>query len=141
VSGSAQAARLASELRLVLGQLVRRLRVDNTYPVAQMAVLSRLDRGGPTTASTLAGEQHVRPQSMAETLAEMDRLGLVERTPDASDRRRVVVTMTDAGRTHLNADRRRREGWLAEAIATELSDDERRTLREAVALLQRVANR
>jgi hypothetical protein len=39
----------------------------------------------------------------------------------------------------LEADRRDREGWLASAIAGELSGAERRQLAHAVELLRRVA--
>jgi len=51
---STQVVKGASELRLVLGQLVRRLRAEYSFPVAQASVLSRLDREGAQTASALA---------------------------------------------------------------------------------------
>jgi DNA-binding MarR family transcriptional regulator len=138
---TAQAARTASELRLVVGQLIRRLRVEHTFPQSQIQVLSRLDRLGPATASTLAAESHVRPQSMGETIAELHRAGLVDRSPDPTDGRRILVAITDRGQEELNEDRRRREGWLAEAIAGELSDDERKTLAAALPLLRRLTQR
>jgi DNA-binding MarR family transcriptional regulator len=136
---TAQAARTASELRLVVGQLIRRLRVEHTFPLTQIQVLSRLDRLGAATASTLAAESHVRPQSMGETIAELHRAGLVDRSPDPTDGRRILVAITDRGREELNEDRRRREGWLAEAIAAELSDDERKAVDRALPLLRRLA--
>jgi DNA-binding MarR family transcriptional regulator len=135
---TAQAARTASELRLVVGQLIRRLRVEHTFPQSQIQVLSRLDRLGPATASTLAAESHVRPQSMGETIAELHRAGLVDRSPDPTDGRRILVAITDRGQEELNEDRRRREGWLAEAIAGELSDDERKAVDRALTLLRRL---
>ena len=52
----------ASELRIVLGQLVRRLRREYSFPVAQASVLSRLDREGAQTTSELAAAERVRPQ-------------------------------------------------------------------------------
>ena len=136
---TAKAARTASELRLVLGQLIRRLRAERTVPLTQITVLSRLDRVGPGTASALAVDSHVRPQSMGETIAEMHRAGLVERSPDPTDGRRILVSITDLGRERLAEDRRRREDWLAEAIAAELSDEERETLASVVPLLGRLA--
>jgi DNA-binding MarR family transcriptional regulator len=129
----------ASELRIVLGQLVRRLRAENRMPIAQAIVLARLERGGPATASALAGAERVRPQSMAQTIAELEAGGLVTRTPDESDRRQILVELTAEGRVMLAEDRRRRDGWLAQAIETELSGDEKRLLTEAVALLRRIA--
>jgi len=122
----------------VLGQLVRRLRSEYSFPVAQASVLSRLDREGAQTASTLAVAERVRPQSMAETLGELESAGLIERRPDPDDRRRSLVELTALGRERVLEGRGRREDWLAAAIAAELSPDEQRTLLAAVPLLRRL---
>jgi DNA-binding MarR family transcriptional regulator len=137
--GDAKLARAASDLRLVLGQLTRRLRTDNTLPVSHLAVLSRLDRTGPQTTSNLAAAEHMRPQSMAEALADLRRDGLVERTSDPADRRQVLIELTARGREFLAFERRRREDWLSRAIADELTPTEQALLVDAVAVLRRLA--
>jgi hypothetical protein len=53
----------------------------------------------------------------------------------------VLIEITDLGRQKLGEDRRRREGWLAEAIATELTADEQETLMQAVPLLRRLVGK
>lgn len=131
-------ARSASELRIVLGQLVRRLRAENTFPLSHGTVLARLEREGPQTTSVLAAAEHVRPQSMAHTIAELEAAGLVGRRPHPLDRRQILIELTDQGLDKLTEDRKRREGWLAEAIATELSADEQEILIQAVPLLRRL---
>ena len=135
---SAQVVNGAGELRLVLGQLVRRLRAEYSFPVAQATVLSRLDREGPQTASALAAAERVRPQSMAQTLAELEAAGLIERRPDPGDRRSSQIELTKEGRDRVLEGRGRREDWLAAAIAAELSPEEQRTLLAAIPLLQRL---
>ena len=75
----------ASELRVVLGQLVRLLRAEHRFPLIQGAVLGRLDREGPQSVSDLAVAEKVRPQSMAQTVAELESNGLVARRPDPAD--------------------------------------------------------
>jgi DNA-binding MarR family transcriptional regulator len=132
-------ALVASELRGVLGALIRRLRSENRLPLTQGAVLSRLDREGPRSVSELAVTERVRPQSMAQTVGDLERDGLVVRTPDPSDKRRAVVEMTAGGRATLETDRAHREGWLAQAIVEQLSPDEQAVLMEAVAVLRRLA--
>jgi DNA-binding MarR family transcriptional regulator len=129
----------ASELRIVLGQLVRRLRSENAVPTPHLTVLSRLDRGGPQTTSGLAAAERMRPQSMAQTVAELEEDGLLDRRPDTSDRRQVLLDLTDAGRSLLKEERRRRESWLTKAIAEELSPAEQKLLVDAIALLRRLA--
>jgi DNA-binding MarR family transcriptional regulator len=129
----------ASELRVVLGQLVRRLRAENTFPISHGAVLARLDREGPATTSALAVAERVRPQSMSQTIAELDSSGLVTKSPDPADGRQILIGLTDKGRAILAEDRARREGWLARTIEADLTADEQVILRQAVELLRRLA--
>jgi DNA-binding MarR family transcriptional regulator len=137
-SRSLDTARLASDLRVVLGQLMRRLRAEHRFSISHGAVLGRLDREGPRSISELASAERIRPQSMAQTVSELEAEGLLARRPDAEDRRRWLVELTDAGRVVLAADRRKREGWLAQAIAEGLSDEEQWLLSDALGLLRRL---
>src|ERR1700755_2853964 len=104
---------LAGDLRLVLGQLVRRLRSEHIFSLSQGAVLGRLDRGGVQSVSELARLERVRPQSMAQTGKELEAEALVSRRPDPDDGRRALVELTPEGLSTLEEDRRRRVGWLA----------------------------
>jgi DNA-binding MarR family transcriptional regulator len=132
---------LASDLRVVIGRLIRRLRAERRgLGLSQVTVLGRLDRGGPASISDLAAAERVRPQSMADTVASLVDAGLVARGADPGDGRRVVITLTPAGLDALTADRRVREGWLAAAIDGDLSARERRVLEQATALLARLAD-
>ena len=129
---------VASELRVVLGQLMRRLRTEHRFPLSHGAVLGRLDRQGPLSTVELASAERVRPQSMGQTLAELETQGLVSRRPDEADGRRTLLELTDAGRQTLAEDRQRREGWLTEAIEQEFSAEEQEVLAQAIPLLARL---
>ncbi len=131
--------RLASELRIVLGHLMRRLRVEHRFSLSQGAVLGRLDREGTKSIGDLALAERVRPQSMTQTISDLESDGLIARRADPADGRRILVELTDQGRQTLAADRRQREGWLARAIAEDLSAPEQRVLSQALALLRRLA--
>jgi DNA-binding MarR family transcriptional regulator len=130
---------LASRLRLALGRVVRRLRAEHRFPLSQSSVLGRLDREGPRSIGDLAACERVRPQSMTQTIADLEQLGLIERRGDPSDGRRVLVELTARGHQTLTEDRRHREGWLARAIAEDLSPREQRLLADALPLLERLA--
>jgi DNA-binding MarR family transcriptional regulator len=132
-------ALVASELRVVLGQLLRRLRAEHRLSISAAAVLGRLDRDGAQSISDLAVAERVRPQSMAQTVGELESDGLLTRRPDPRDRRRALVDLTEHGRTALEADRQRREGWLAKTIADDFSPEEQALLNRAVELLRRLA--
>jgi DNA-binding MarR family transcriptional regulator len=136
----ADVAPLASELRVVVGQLIRRLRAEQQrFSMSQGSVLGRLDREGPRSVSDLAAAERVRPQSMAQTVADLESAGMVGRRPDPDDRRRALVSLTEAGLETLLADRRQREGWLAGEIE-KLPPRDRATLARAVELLSEIAD-
>jgi len=128
----------ASELRAVLGQLMRRLRAEHRFPLMHGAVLGRLDREGPRSIGDLAASERVRPQSMAQTVAEMEDGGLVARSPDPADGRRVLVDLTAQGRTVLEEDRRHRVGWLVSAVE-QLPPADQEVLQRATGILRRLA--
>ena len=102
-------------------------------------MLGYLDRDGPRSIGELAAIESVRPQSMSQTVCELEAEGLIERRPDASDGRRTQIALTACGRAALDADRAAREGWLAKEIA-EFTPEEQETLREAVRLLNRLVD-
>jgi DNA-binding MarR family transcriptional regulator len=133
-------ALLASELRAVLGQLMRRLRTQHRFSLSQGAVLGRLDRCGTASIGDLAIAEHVRPQSMTQTIAELEADGLISRRSDPTDGRRTLIELTDRGRSTLEEDRRQRDGWLARTIAGDLSEREQHQLAGALALLRRLAD-
>jgi len=132
-------ASLASELRVVLGQLIRRLRAEHRFPISHGSVLGRLDREGPQSVSALAVAERVRPQSMAQTVGDLEGDGLVERNPDPTDGRRQLVSLTATGKDTLEADRRNREGWLVKAIE-ELPAEDQETVGRAIVLLRHLAD-
>ena len=131
---------LAHELRETLGRLVRRLRAEPGPSVGRMAVLGRLDRDGPASISDLAASERIRPQSMAQTVHDLETAGLVSRRPDPADGRRAFVELTDAGLDLLQTTRARRETWLTEALERELDGSERALVHEALVLLSRIAD-
>ncbi len=131
---------LASDLRVVLGQLVRRLRAEHRFPLTHAAVLGRLDREGPLSTVELATAERVRPQSMSQILAELEAQDLISRTPDAADRRRTLLTLTSTGHAALEEDRLRRVGWLSNAIEQGFTLEEQHKLEAALPLLARLAD-
>jgi DNA-binding MarR family transcriptional regulator len=136
----ASTADLAHELRETLGRLVRRLRTESDFPMSQMTVLGRLDRFGPASISDLAAYERVRPQSMAQTVREVEAAGWVSRRPDPDDGRRQILELTPEGLERLQANRAAREDWLTQALQRELDPAEREQLREALALVRRLSD-
>lgn len=139
---AAEAAEVATELRLVVGRIARRLRQSHAVgdlTLSEASVLARLDRDGPDSPGTLAEAERVRPQAMATTLAALEERGLVQRRPDAADGRRAVVSVTAAGRRMLANRRSESARRLAEVLEAGFTSEERQILAATLPLLDRLA--
>jgi DNA-binding MarR family transcriptional regulator len=71
-------------------------------------------------------------------IAVLEERGLVMRAPHLTDRRQVVLTVTDEGRAVVQRARRRRDEWLAKRLK-ELTPQERTTLRAAAPILEKLS--
>jgi DNA-binding MarR family transcriptional regulator len=105
-----------------------------------LGILAHLYRRGPMTPGALAAAERLQPQSLTRTLARLERQRLVARRPDEQDRRRSLLALTDAGHQVLVQDMHHRDGWLAGAMARQLTAAERDLLRIAAELMDRLAD-
>src|SRR5437016_5092869 len=99
-------AGLARDLRLAVGRVARRLRrmyvdADEGLSFLELAVLLRLDGTGPSSPGALANDEGVTAAAVAACLSRLEAHGLAVRKRAADDGRRVVVTMSAAGRRTL----------------------------------------
>jgi DNA-binding MarR family transcriptional regulator len=144
-SGQEQAAEAAAELMKSMTRLRARLRSE-TAPTqmsatwSQLTTLARIIAEGPTTASALAQAEHVRRQSMAETIAALRADGMVTAEPDPADGRRTLITATEKGRQLSTTIPAAREAWLSSIIGTLLDADEQQTLLKAATIIDRIAD-
>jgi DNA-binding MarR family transcriptional regulator len=135
--------RIATELRRGTMRLGRRLRMERPeagVPAQELGVLAHLSRRGPMTPGEIAAVERVQPQTLTRTLAELEGKGHILRQVDAEDRRRSVLSLTDAGSEALASDMRQRDAWLSLAMAGELTPTERRLLALAADLMERLAD-
>jgi DNA-binding MarR family transcriptional regulator len=139
---SRSAATTAREVKVVFSRLRRRiygLALSDDLSGSQAAVLTRLHKEGPSSASALASAEAVSHQAIGPILAVLETRGYLQRSPDPTDGRRQVVSLTAAGVAQAEHTTSAREGWLARALQDRLTEDERRVVRHAMALLNRLA--
>ena len=133
----------ASTLRLAVMRFSRRLRAEravDTMSDGQIAVLGWLRLKGPHTLGELAERERVSAPSMNRTVNCLEEWGYITRTPDDTDRRKVNIALSEAGREVITETARLRDAWL-EASLSEFTPAERVTLAQAAALLSRIAER
>jgi len=142
-SSTLQADSLARDIRALVGKLKRRLReqaAPGDLTPSQVSVLLRLEREGPTTTSSLARLEGMRPQSMGAVIAPLEAAGLVSGTPDPKDGRQTILSLTDACRTWVEEGRAARQDWLTRTLQVRLSAQEQDELGKAIALLKRLVD-
>ena len=129
------------ELRLLLLKVARRIRNnrgDENISDSQLTVLFQLDEHGERTPSQLAEYERLTPPSMNRTLNGLEDAGLIARTRSTDDARRVLVTLTPAGKALITETRRLRTAWFSRQLS-ELSPDERALFETAVPILRKIA--
>lgn len=133
----------ATELRMATFRLARRLRSEraiDSMSDGQFAVLAALKVHGPHTLGELADRERISAPSMNRTVNCLEESGLVSRTPDEADRRRVIIELTAQGRGVVEETVRRRDLWL-ESVLADLGPDERAVLARAAVIMQEAASR
>jgi DNA-binding MarR family transcriptional regulator len=98
-------------------------------------LLVHLVKGGPRRSSALAEAVHSDPSTVSRQVAQLVRLGLVERTADPADGRATLLAATPEGRRVFEENRRVRIERVA-AMLADWTPDERATF---AALLDRFA--
>jgi DNA-binding MarR family transcriptional regulator len=131
---------LLASVSLLLRRL-RQIKVPGALKIQERTALSRLDRGGPATSAELARQEQISPQSMGAILGALEKRGLIERGTDPDDGRRVVLSVTPAGRQVVQDKRNEQAERFARVLESDFTSAERRQLAAAAPLLKRLAQR
>lgn len=142
ISGSDETAKvLAVEIRAVHRILKSRVREhggSKNLTSSQISVLVRLEKDGPTTMSSLARAESMRPQSMTEVTAPLLESGLLSRSPDPDDGRQTLISLTPKCVKWIQEGRAASHDWLATTISHKLTKQEQERLLESLSLLRRL---
>src|SRR5262245_10771850 len=120
--------------RIVAAEVRREAGEETTMP--QFRVLAHLTTG-PLTLSALAKKRRVSLQSMGELVQVLVERGWVVRTPDPSDRRQSLLSLTNEGRAHYERAQAQTLQRLAPLMA-QLAPEELAAVRMALPALRRV---
>ena len=135
------ASTLAAEMRTVFRKLKLRLREHGEHSdltLSQISVVLRLEKEGSATVSSLARAEGIRPQSMSAVVTPLQEAGLVSGSPDPSDGRQTLMSLTPKCLKWLQEGRAARQDWLTATISQRLSAHEQEKLQAAIELLTRL---
>jgi DNA-binding MarR family transcriptional regulator len=109
----------AADVRRGATRLARRLRAERPgrgMSGIKIAILAHLHATGPDTPGRIAATEWHQPQSLTRPLAELLDAGYIARIHDDTDRRRRLLSLTEAGRRALLQDMEDRDAWLITAL-------------------------
>jgi DNA-binding MarR family transcriptional regulator len=107
---------VANRLRPALLRLARELRRESHalgVTGGQVSLLIQIHKHRGIGVRDLAALERISPASMSGYVDRLERAGLVKRTPDAKDRRRHGLSLTEEGERVLRSVKSRRTAWLA----------------------------
>ena len=135
---------IANRLRPVLLRLHRYLRGEAHelgVTSTQASLLGAISRAPGIGLAELALQEHITAPTLVGHIDRMEAAGFVERVRgNPSDRRRVGLSVTPAGRSALDTLRARRTAWLAAQLAT-LAPEELAAVEAAIEPLSRLVRR
>jgi DNA-binding MarR family transcriptional regulator len=133
---------VGAELRRAVVRLYSRFRserAEDEVADAALLVLIVLDKQDRMSLSDLAEAAKVTLGSMSQTVRRLEQLAYVTKARGTQDRRKVLFSLTDQGRTTVTASRRHRRDWLNSQLAG-LSAAERADIARVAPLLLRIAD-
>ncbi|SDY63449.1 MarR family winged helix-turn-helix transcriptional regulator [Herbiconiux ginsengi] len=141
-SDAAAGSGLGAQVRSTVGRLYRRFRSERPEGAlgdAPLDVLNWLYKNGPQTLTQLSEYGQVAPASMSQSVNRLTSAGYAVRTPDPSDRRKVLFRTTAEGARLAQATRAQRDAWL-EARLNALSPEDQRAIAHACSILGAIAD-
>lgn len=135
---------LASDLRTTLTRLIKKLRsksfAGDNLSLTERSTIKLLDEHKELLATELAAMEKITTQSMSQILSHLSELGYITRKVSDTDKRKIIISLSKAGRNILHKARNERDEWLGKAINETLTFKERQMLQQLIGPLTRLAD-
>lgn len=95
-----------------------RLSEQSALTGPQLSLMTRLQENGASRISHLAKQEGIRMPTASNALHQLEQRGMVDRIRDTTDRRGVLVTLTELGASELERVGEERTKYLAEMLSS-----------------------
>lgn len=133
-----------SDLRTVVTRLIKKLRKESIaaqqLSLTERSTLGLIFQHGGLLPSELAAMEKITNQSMSQILSHLLELGLIIRTDSETDKRKVIITLTEKGEQLILKMRSEKDEWLAEAINASCTAEEQEILKKAIGPLTKIVD-
>lgn len=135
---------LASDLRNVVARLIKKLRKESVtgkqLSLTERSTMSLLYQNKQLLPSELASMEKITNQSMSQIISHLLELGYIIRTASETDRRKVIISLTEKGEETILKIHSERDMWLARAIRETCDDHETELLKQVIGPLTKLVN-
>jgi DNA-binding MarR family transcriptional regulator len=133
---------IAENLRVAISRLIKMLRAETKneemLSLTERSTLAQVLQHGKILPSVLASMEKVSNQSMSQTVNKLNRHGYIKKTVSGDDKRKVIVTITPAGKKLVEIKRHEKEEWLAKSITEKTTQKEKEILIQATRILTKL---
>jgi DNA-binding MarR family transcriptional regulator len=135
---------LATELRTVVGRLIKKLRKESVtgqqLSLTERSSMALLLQHKKLLPSELASMEKITNQSMSQVLNHLLEVGYISRKASETDKRKVIISLTELGERTILQVRAEREEWLLKAISETCSEEEVLVLKQAIGPLTKLVD-
>ena len=135
---------LATELRTVVGRLIKKLRKESVtgqqLSLTERSSMALLLQHKELLPSELASMEKITNQSMSQVLNHLLEVGYINRKASETDKRKVIISLTELGERTILQVRAEREEWLLKAISETCSEEEVLVLKQAIGPLTKLVD-
>jgi DNA-binding MarR family transcriptional regulator len=142
---SAKDLQFASDLRTVVTRLVKKLRKKSVtgqqLSLTERSTLSLLlSSENGMLPSELAAMEKITNQSMSQILSSFLEKGFITRTTSETDKRKVIISLTEKGKAIILQVLSERDEWLNEALRETCTEEERELIKKALGPLTKLVD-
>jgi len=141
---TAQDLEIAGNLRTVLHRVIkilrRETRNDAELSLTERSTLGMLYNHGELLPSDIARMEKVSTQSVSQVVNHLFELNYIYKNPSTEDKRKVLLSLTPAGKAYVEQLRRDKQEWLAHALHEKVSPEEKEQLIAALKVLVKLVD-
>lgn len=132
------ATRLRSEIYRLIKVLRKETKNVELLSLTERSTLALVYQHTEILPGELAAMEKVTTQGMSQIVNHLMEMGYILKTPSAEDRRKVIITLTDAGKKLVRQRQQEKQEWLSHRISEQLNAKEKQTLTDAVDILTKL---
>lgn len=142
LSPSPRDIEIAAQTRTVLHRLIKVLRKhtrnDALLSLTERSTMGLIYQHGQLLPSELAQIEKVTTQSMSQVINHLFELNYLYKNPSGDDKRKVLLSLTPAGRAYIEQARLEKQEWLAHSLHEKTSAEEKEILVKALGVLAKL---